>query len=114
MKNKILFLLIAVLGIAACKPKDNTPPEPEEYFNCEINGKYWTYRSQPNSWTGNRGIGAGPSGLTSYVVHGRDMIGPPQTQIIMYITGGNSFPDRDTFELGKSNRAEINHPYPID
>ncbi len=85
VSNKLFTLLIAALAIAACKPKDNTPPEPEEYFNCEINGKYWTYRADMSGFNPCSGIGAGPNGLTSWILGARDCIGEPKTSVTIFI-----------------------------
>ncbi len=98
--------------LSSCKPKEQ-PQLETEYFNCEINGKYWTYRANDLAFNPCSGVGAGPSGMTSWIISGLDCIGPPQTQIIIYLSGGNSFPDRDTFELSEQYQGSIDQPYPI-
>ncbi len=98
--------------LSSCKPKEQPQPD-AEYFNCEINGKYWTYKPDKLGFNPCSGIGAGPSGMTSWVLGARDCIGEPKTSITIFLSGGNSFPDRDTFDLSFSNRATIVDPYPI-
>ncbi len=97
------------LALSSCKPKEQPQPD-AEYFNCEINGKYWTYRANRLAFNPCSGVGAGTSGMTSWIISGLDCIGPPQTQIIIYLSGGNSFPDRDTFELSEQHFAGVNNP----
>ncbi len=104
--------LVFSLTLSSCTPKEQPQPE-AEYFNCEINGKYWTYRANRLAFNPCSGVGAGTSGMTSWIISGLDCIGPPQTQIIIYLSGGNSFPDRDTFELSEQYQGFVDQPYPI-
>jgi hypothetical protein len=47
MKNLLFGFSVFVLAFASCKKEDKGPPdsnEQGEYFNCKIDGKYWTYK----------------------------------------------------------------------
>lgn len=49
MKKLRPFVLFAALWTAGCTKEPDPPPTPPdvneqgEYFNCYINGKYWTF-----------------------------------------------------------------------
>ena len=116
MKNFFLFPLL-LLGLTACK-KDTTPAAPPdtnaqgEYFNCKIDGQYWTYKQA--GYTHHDALTAGKGLITDpgFAITGTNVVDFPQTVITFWMIG-TDFPDSDTIELAdysSGNYAEIVGP----
>ena len=121
MKNALLFSLLLLLGIYSCK-KDTTPVIPPdtnaqgEYFNCKIDGKYWTYKQ--SGYTNHDALTAGKGIITDlgYAISGTNVVDFPQTVVTFWMIG-TDFPDSDTIELAdysSGNYVQVNNPPPAE
>ena len=117
MKNALLGLLLLFATLSSCK-KDTPPatlPDTNaqgEYFNCKIDGKYWTYKQA--GYTNHDDLTAGKGIITDpgYVITAENGEDFPQTVVKFWMIG-TDFPDSDTIELAdysSGNYAEIVGP----
>ena len=128
--NKLFIAILLVLLFTGCKKEeqsDLTDVSPNgEYFNCYINGKYWTfkqctfcsgdalrsyqvYRNVPDTITGNRIEGSSsdfPQTVIEFVIAQEDFLAGDTIML-----GRNSF--RSLTDSGLSF-AQIEHVYNID
>lgn len=108
MKSYYLFL---ILLLAACH-KNEPATEPKEYFNCYIDGKYWTYAQ--GSFTNHDALRARVNAITlpGFEITADNVTIFPQTIINIWFIQ-ESFPTKDTVELTTYNDgyyAEISNP----
>lgn len=101
---KQLILISILFSLFACCKKKTKTDSPSQYFNCNIDGKYFTYTQ--SSFSNNKGLSAGTSGSLNYVIIGRDMVGFPQTQFIFTLIG-NHIPTKDTILIDTYNYADV-------
>ena len=121
MKNALLGLLLLFATLSSCK-KDTPPatlPDTNaqgEYFNCKIDGKYWTYKQA--GYTNHDDLTAGKGIITDpgYVITAENGEDFPQTVVKFWMIG-TDFPDSDTIELisyGTGAYAEVVGPPFLD
>lgn len=104
--NILLYTLFLFTSFACCK-KDKIEPEPAEYFNCYIDGEYFTYTEQP-SWVTNKALKCRLDHQGWFEMEGRDAQSDEQNSIVFFIKGGG-LPTKDTLELKAYQRAELNY-----
>lgn len=110
MKTYSLFLLLL---LAACHKNETSPAtEPKEYFNCYINGKYWTYKQPTFSNHDPLRAWYEASLIPHFALGGDNVVDFPQTGIGFDLDNIN-FPNKDTFYLSSypgGNMAHIDNP----
>lgn len=96
-----IYYIFLILLLAACY-KNEPAPEPKEYFNCYIDGKYWTYKQ--GSFTNHDALRARVNAITlpGFEITADDVTTFPQTQINIWFIQEN-FPTKDTVELTTYN-----------
>lgn len=103
MKKLWPLAFLTFLGTLGCNKEPGPPPAPPdvneqgEYFNCYINGKYWTFKQDPYAADA---LSASVSQITlpGYRLHAVAHDGYPRTVIDLWMIGEN-VPSKDTFDL---------------
>lgn len=107
MKKLLLSLSVALSLVYGCKPDDpivtpNPPPvsESDEYFNCYIDGKYWTYKQGSGSFSGDalkaeRIIMQGPN----FRIQAANHVDNDDNTVIVLWMVADTFPSKDTIPL---------------
>ena len=105
MKHAILLILTSLIFTTACKKKEKTEPEPEEYFSFYADGEYFYYPQEKGLGFGGTGqtLKAWGAGTAGYIIRGYSRKDPVAGGAIsLYIQGGQ-IPDQDTIILNNIN-----------
>jgi hypothetical protein len=98
---KLYNILIPAIALftclARCKKQPKTEPEPTEYFNCYIDGEYFTYTKEP-SWVTNKALKCRLNHQGWFEIEGTDAQSAEKNSIGFYIDGGG-LPTADTLDL---------------
>lgn len=106
---KFLLAIIAFLMIAGCKKEDSgltDVSEKGEYFNCRINGQYWTYKQANGLFGAVNALSSYqlydvPSIITHDVIRANNVVDYPQTEIELNMDH-EAFLAGDTIMLGNN------------
>ncbi len=101
MKTQVSIVALACLGTFGCKKdadKTSDVNEQGEYFNCRIEGRYWTFEQE--HYTAHDALSA-YGAHDRFFIHADRVDDYPQTGI-EFTLNGRSLPDRDTYILGKN------------
>jgi hypothetical protein len=114
----VTITLLSLLATASCKKNDSSVKPHDvnaqgEYFNCVINGKYWTYKELgPYSMGDPLKARENQIDDPGYQLVAQNLTDLPQTAISLWIVG-KSFPDKDSISLGSHGSvayAEVTYP----
>jgi hypothetical protein len=103
--NILVLILVLFTCMTCCKKQPKTEPEPEEYFNCYIDGEYFTYTKE-YSWVTNKALKCRLNHQGWFEIMGFDAQNAEQNGIGFFIVGGG-LPTKDTLDLKAYQRAEL-------
>lgn len=117
MKHPIFVLIsLLMIGLYSCKKHD--PPAPDtsaagEYFNCELDGTYWTYRQC--SFCNADALYARPEVVDYPHFAIRAMSSEDPTTVYSFMIDTAAFNRLDSIDLSTSSKScvIVTHPYPL-